>query len=122
MISNTCSMTWRAILTRIDRDVSDAERIDQLTALERVKATCAAIQARITVDFAESQERVAAAWRERAQECADESDFEGWQAAREQARRASAQPVADRASRRRPGAAIGVAWVTKRALLALIVS
>ena len=42
-----------AALTRIDRDVSDAERIDQLTALERVKATCAAIQARTTVDFAE---------------------------------------------------------------------
>ncbi|HEU4330638.1 MAG TPA: DUF222 domain-containing protein [Lapillicoccus sp.] len=98
-----------AALTRIDRDVSDAERIDQLTALERVKATCAAIQARITVDFAESQERLAAAWRERAKECADESDFEGWQAAREQARRASAESEADRASRRRPGAAVGVA-------------
>ncbi|HEU4999142.1 MAG TPA: DUF222 domain-containing protein [Lapillicoccus sp.] len=99
-----------ATLTRIDRDVSDAERVDQLTALERVKAACAAAQARITVDFAESQERVAAAWRERAREYADESDFEGWRAAREQARRASVEAAVDDGSRRRrPGARIGVA-------------
>jgi hypothetical protein len=39
-------------LSQLDRDVSDAERIDQLAALERVKAVCAAAQARITVDFA----------------------------------------------------------------------
>jgi hypothetical protein len=95
-------------VTRIDRDVSDAERVDQLTALERVKAACAAAQARITVDFAESQEQVATAWRERARQCADESDFEGWRAAREQAQRASVEPAEDRGSRRRPGAAIGV--------------
>src|SRR5690242_11846309 len=98
-----------ATLTRLDRDVSDAERVDQLTALERVKAACAAAQARITVDFAESQEQVAAAWRERARECADDSDFEGWRTAREQARRASVEPAVDRRSRRRPGVAIGVA-------------
>ena len=64
-------------LTRIDRDVSDAERVDQLTALERVKAACAAAQARITVDFAESQEQVAVAWRERASECSDASGLRG---------------------------------------------
>ena len=50
-----------AALPRIDRDVSDAERVDQLTALERVKAACAGAQVRITADFAESQEDVAAA-------------------------------------------------------------
>lgn len=121
-----------AVLTRIDRAmaggvtpvgvagdrVSDAERVDQLTALERVKAACAAVQARITVDLAESQERVAEAWRQRARECADDNDFEGWRAAREQARRATLQapePVASpgpkpgRRSARRPGAGLGVA-------------
>ncbi len=74
-------------LTRVDRAasdpgasdvaVSDADRVDQLTALERVKAVCAALQARITVEFAESQEQVAVAWRARAKDCADGSDFEG---------------------------------------------
>ncbi|MEP6649975.1 MAG: DUF222 domain-containing protein [Lapillicoccus sp.] len=99
-------------LARIDRDLSDAERVDQLTALERVKAACAAAQARITVDFAESQEEVAEAWRRRAKECADDNDFDGWRAAREQARRGTA-PVEDadvpKRSRRRPGADLGVA-------------
>jgi Domain of unknown function (DUF222)/HNH endonuclease len=98
-----------AALTRIDRDVPDAERVDQLTALERVKAVCAAMQARITVDFAESQEQVAAAWRQRATECADDDDFQGWRAARDQARRASVEPTVAPRSRRRPGAEIGVA-------------
>lgn len=105
-----------AALTRVDRDVSDAQRVDQLTALERIKAVCAAAQARITVDFAESQEEVAAAWRERARECADDNDFEGWRAAREQARRATVgAPATDaetgRGNRRdrRPGADLGVA-------------
>jgi hypothetical protein len=105
-------------LVRMDRDVSDAERVDQLTALERVKAACAAAQARITVDLAESQEEVAAAWRQRAKECADDNDFEGWRAAREQARRATVtDPLAasdsGQAGRRRfrrcPGADLGVA-------------
>jgi hypothetical protein len=41
------------------------------------------------VDFAESQDEVAAAWRQRANECADDNDIEGWRAAREQARRAT---------------------------------
>ena len=81
----------REALTRLDRDVSDAERVDQLTALERIKAACAAAQVRITTDFAESQEQVAAAWRQRAKECADDNDFDGWVAARQQAQRA---PVA----------------------------
>jgi Domain of unknown function (DUF222) len=104
-------------LTRIDREVSDARRVEQLTALERIKAACAAAQARITADFAESQEDVAAAWRQRAKECAADNDFEGWRAAREQARRATVvAPVGDsdgeaghRRSLRRPGADLGVA-------------
>jgi hypothetical protein len=104
-------------LSRLDRDVSDAERIDQLAALERVKAVCAAAHARITVDFAESQEQVAAAWRDQARECAEDTDFPGWMAAREQARRAALDAAVDprattvapaagsRARRRRAGRA-----------------
>ena len=78
-----------AVLTRVDRGLSDADRVDRLSALEQVKAACAAAQARITADFAESQAEVAAAWRQRARECADDNDFDGWRAAREQARRAT---------------------------------
>lgn len=104
-------------LARFDRDVSDAERVDQLTTLERIKAACAAAQVRITADFAESQEEVAAAWRQRAKECADDNDFEGWRAAREQARRATVvAPLGDsdgeaghRRSARRAGDDLGVA-------------
>lgn len=66
--------------------VSDADRIDQLAALERVKAAAAAAQARVTAAFVDSQEHVAQAWRERARECSDSGDFEGWRAARDQAR------------------------------------
>lgn len=58
-------------LSRVDSDVSDAERIDQLGLLEMVKSACAAARARITVDFADSQEEVAAAWHERARAAAD---------------------------------------------------
>ena len=81
-----------AVLTRVDRGLSDADRVDRLSALEQVKAACAAAQARITADFAESQAEVAAAWRQRARECADDNDFDGWRAAREQARRATWTP------------------------------
>ena len=120
------------MLTRLDRAttddggsmpaLSDADRVDQLAALERVKAVCAAVQARVTVDFAESQERVAVAWRARVKECANGSDFEGWVAAREAARRATVQIPASHADAvgrgslrrsgarpRRPGAEFGVA-------------
>ena len=100
----------REALTRLDRDVSDAERVDQLTALERIKAACAAAQVRITTDFAESQEQVAAAWRQRAKECADDNDFDGWVAARQQAQRApvAGDDEAVRHHRRRPGSDLGV--------------
>ena len=89
-----------AVLTRVDRSLSDADRIDRLSALEQVKAACAAAQARITADFAESQAEVAAAWQRRARKCADDDDdFDGWRAAREQARRATVDStVADSGS------------------------
>ena len=77
-----------SVLAQVDPNVSDAERVDQLSVLEQVKSAVAAAQARITVDFVESQEQVARQWRQRARECADDNDFEGWRAAREQARRA----------------------------------
>ena len=41
----------------LDRDVSDAERVDQLRALEELKAAAAAAQARIAVDLDVSQRR-----------------------------------------------------------------
>ncbi len=96
---------------RVEGQVSDAERIDQLTALERIKSACAAAQARITVDFADSQETVAAAWRERARTAAEGNDWEGWRAAREQARQATVTDVTKGVGRRvrRPGEAMGVA-------------
>jgi hypothetical protein len=88
-----------AALTRVDRGLSDADRVDRLSALEQVKAACAAAQARITADFAESQAEVAAAWQRRARKCADDDDFDGWRAAREQARRATVDStVADSGS------------------------
>jgi hypothetical protein len=46
---------WVEALTRLDTRVDDDERIDQLRALERVKAACAAAQARVTTAFAASQ-------------------------------------------------------------------
>ena len=105
---------------------SDAERIDQLAALERLKAAVAAAQARVTAAFVDSQEQVAQAWRERARACSDAGDFEGWRAARAHARAASltndaANDAANEAAgdsgprasfsggRRRPRAMTGVA-------------
>ncbi|HEX2706039.1 MAG TPA: DUF222 domain-containing protein [Candidatus Lustribacter sp.] len=40
-----------ARLERMDRDVTDSERLDQIGALERVKGAAAAAQARVTADF-----------------------------------------------------------------------
>jgi hypothetical protein len=42
---------WVARLTEFRRDVTDAERVDQIRALEQLKAAAAAAQARITVDL-----------------------------------------------------------------------
>src|SRR4051812_46595261 len=68
---------------------SDAERVEQLAVLDRVKAAAAAAQARVTAAFVASQEQVAQAWLDRARECSAAGDFDGWRAAREQARAAS---------------------------------
>ncbi|HET7399312.1 MAG TPA: DUF222 domain-containing protein [Intrasporangium sp.] len=76
-------------LPRLDDRVDDRERIDQLALLERAKAALAAAQVRVTAALVRSQEQVAAEWRERARECSDRGDFDGWRAARDQARRAS---------------------------------
>jgi hypothetical protein len=45
---------WLPRLARFRDDVSDAERVDQLRALEQLKAAAAAAQARIAVDLDES--------------------------------------------------------------------
>lgn len=98
-------------------DESDQVRVDQLTALERVKSAVAAAQVRVTAAFVDSQEQVAQAWSERARECSDAGDFDGWRAARERARAASfddesAGRDADSRSqrrRRRPSGLTGVA-------------
>ena len=39
---------WRAALAGMDRAVSDAERVDQIRALEELKAAAAAAQARVS--------------------------------------------------------------------------
>ncbi|NUO34346.1 MAG: hypothetical protein HOQ27_04665, partial [Dermatophilaceae bacterium] len=68
---------------------TDQVRVDQLAASERVMSAAAAAQALVTAAFVDSQQQVAQAWRERARECSEAGDFEGWRAAREQARAAS---------------------------------
>ena len=40
----------------MDRGVSDAERVEQIRALEELKAAAAAAQALVTADFAASQQ------------------------------------------------------------------
>jgi hypothetical protein len=42
---------WIDRLARFEREITDAERIDQIRALEHLKAAAAAAQARITVDL-----------------------------------------------------------------------
>ncbi|MGO4661975.1 hypothetical protein AB4Z14_08915 [Terrabacter sp. 2TAF16] len=77
-------------LSRVGSDGdSDQERVDQLAVLERVKSAAAAAQVRVTAAFVESQAQVAQAWLDRARECSDARDFDGWRAARGQARAAS---------------------------------
>jgi hypothetical protein len=81
----------------------DAERVDQLDLLERVKSACAAAQARVTIDLAGSQQEIAEQWREHARAVADAGDFASWRRARAMARAASC-PEADDAA---PPAAAG---------------
>jgi len=42
-------------LHRVDHNAPDAELIDQITALERIKSACAAAQAALTLTFVDSQ-------------------------------------------------------------------
>ncbi|MBB2985769.1 HNH endonuclease [Terracoccus luteus] len=69
--------------------LTDAERIDVLSALERVKAAVGAAQVRVTAGFVASQEHESLAWREEAQAASASGDFDGWRAAREKADLAS---------------------------------
>lgn len=61
VVRSTDVAAWRAALERIDRQVDDAERIDQLRALEDLKAAICATQARITVDLEDSTRTARAA-------------------------------------------------------------
>jgi hypothetical protein len=106
-------------LSRLTDAVDDAERVDRLDLLERVKAACAAAQVRVTVDLAESQQQIAAQWREHARAVADAGDVEAWRQARAMSRAASCAEADDarqsavdgrrRGSRRRGVAETGVA-------------
>lgn len=53
-VGSTDIAAWRARLDRLDRHVSDAERIEQLRAMEEVKAALCAAQARVAVDLEDS--------------------------------------------------------------------
>jgi hypothetical protein len=50
------------MLSRVDSSVTNAARVDQPDALERVKAAVAATQARVTAAFLAEEEQVAAEW------------------------------------------------------------
>ncbi|RKT79747.1 5-methylcytosine-specific restriction endonuclease McrA [Terracoccus luteus] len=71
------------------RLLSDAERIDVLTALERVKAAVGAAQVRVTAGFVASQEQASIGWRAQSEAALDANDFDGWLDAREKADLAS---------------------------------
>jgi hypothetical protein len=46
---------WTALLMHVDREVSDAERVDQLRALEELSCAVSGAQAQISVDLHESR-------------------------------------------------------------------
>jgi hypothetical protein len=71
------------------RCLTDAERIDVLSALERVKAAVGAAQVRVTAGFVASQEQASLGWRAQSQAALDANDFGGWLDAREKADLAS---------------------------------
>src|SRR6478735_5642712 len=85
-----------ALVSALSRVGSDDES-DQVRVLERVKSAVAAAQVRVTAAFVDSQEQVAQAWSQRARECSDAGDFDGWRAARDQARAATFDDDADKA-------------------------
>src|SRR5690606_30610442 len=47
--------SWRAVLSEVDRTMSDAERVDLVRALEELKSAACAAQARLSVDLDASQ-------------------------------------------------------------------
>ena len=102
------------VLAHIGPAADDAERIDQLALLERLKSVLAAGQARITVDLVNHQALVAEAARGRARAAADAGDFETWRAERDAARAATCDDAPETADtrragrRRRPAGDIGV--------------
>jgi hypothetical protein len=73
--------------------LDDAELITRISQLERAKAACAAEQARLTARFVDSQAAAAARLRERAEACSDAGDFNGWVAARDEARACEVDPT-----------------------------
>lgn len=83
--------------------VGDRALITGIDALERMKAACAAAQARLTARFVESQAQEAARLRAVAQDCSDARDFDGWVAARDLARSLELPPEP------RPGSPAGSA-------------
>jgi hypothetical protein len=60
---------WRAALVGMDRAVSDSERVEQIRALEELKAAAAAAQARATADLHASVAAVQAARGMPAKDC-----------------------------------------------------
>ncbi len=71
-----------------------AHLISRIGDLERAKAACAAEQARLTARFVASQAAAAARLRDAAQACSDAGDFDGWVAARDEARARELAPTA----------------------------
>jgi hypothetical protein len=76
-------------LSGLEPASDDVDRANQLDLLERVKAACAAAQAKVTVALAESQVQVSEEWREHARAAAEAGDFERWREARRNTRAAS---------------------------------
>ncbi|MEO7753779.1 MAG: DUF222 domain-containing protein [Terracoccus sp.] len=72
--------------------LTDAELISRIDALERTKAACAAEQAQLTARFVDRQAASAARLREVARACSDAGDFDGWVAARDEARSLELEP------------------------------
>jgi len=66
--------------------LSDADLVSGIDRLERVKAACAAAQARLTAQFVKTQAAEAERLEQVAQDCQDHGDFDGWVAARDRAR------------------------------------
>lgn len=85
---------WMSRLADLDTSgLGAAELVDVLDGLERAKAACAAAQAKVTAAFVEVQAAEAERWRDRAQECLDGNDFDGYCAAKDEVRRHDFTPL-----------------------------